>query len=47
MKEKFMKHQYSKSYKVVPSEVKRVVTYIDGMEYADEPDYVYIQDTLK
>ncbi|KIH57486.1 hypothetical protein ANCDUO_12323 [Ancylostoma duodenale] len=47
MKDKFFKLEYPKSFKVVPSEVQRIVKYIDGMAYADEPDYLYIQNSLK
>ncbi|KAE9420067.1 hypothetical protein Angca_005956, partial [Angiostrongylus cantonensis] len=47
MKEKFIKLQYPKSFKIVPSEVGRIVEYIDGMAYADEPDYLFIQNSLK
>lgn len=47
MKDKFFKLEYPKSFKVVPSEVRRIVQYIDNMAYADEPDYLYIQNSLK
>ncbi|KAK6011043.1 hypothetical protein OSTOST_23883, partial [Ostertagia ostertagi] len=47
MKEKFIKLQYPKSFKVVPGEVRRIIQYIDGMDYADEPDYLYIQNALR
>lgn len=30
----------TKCYKVVPADFKRIVEYIDGMKFADEPDYV-------
>ncbi|WKX92948.1 hypothetical protein Q1695_010741 [Nippostrongylus brasiliensis] len=47
MKEKFIRGHYPKAYRVVPIEVKRIVGYIDSMAYADEPDYLYIQNTLR
>ncbi|KAK6054615.1 hypothetical protein COOONC_07876 [Cooperia oncophora] len=47
MKEKFIKLQYPKSFRVVPAEIRRIIQYIDGMDYADEPDYLYIQSALK
>ncbi|RCN27735.1 hypothetical protein ANCCAN_26529 [Ancylostoma caninum] len=46
LKEKFFKNQLSKCYKVVPADFKRIVEYIDGMKYADEPDYIYITNSL-
>ncbi|VDP46356.1 unnamed protein product [Heligmosomoides polygyrus] len=36
----------TKCYKVVPADFKRIVEYIDGMKFADEPDYVYITNSL-
>ncbi|VDO54049.1 unnamed protein product [Haemonchus placei] len=32
-------------YKVVPADFKRIVEYIDGMKFADEPDYVSVFST--
>ncbi|EYC02091.1 hypothetical protein Y032_0102g3478 [Ancylostoma ceylanicum] len=46
LKEKFFKNQITKCYKVVPADFKRIVEYIDGMKYADEPDYIYITNSL-
>ncbi|PIO74846.1 hypothetical protein TELCIR_03141 [Teladorsagia circumcincta] len=46
LKEKFCKNQITKCYKVVPADFKRIVEYIDGMQFADEPDYVYIVNSL-
>ncbi|KAK6039649.1 hypothetical protein COOONC_22846 [Cooperia oncophora] len=46
LKEKFFKNQITKCYKVVPADFKRIVEYIDGMQFADEPDYVYITNSL-
>ncbi|KHJ92953.1 hypothetical protein OESDEN_07141 [Oesophagostomum dentatum] len=46
LKEKFFKNQLPKCYKVVPADFKRIVEYIDGMKYADEPDYIYITNSL-
>ncbi|WKY07978.1 hypothetical protein Q1695_007459 [Nippostrongylus brasiliensis] len=46
LKEKFFKNQITKCYKVVPADFKRIVEYIDGMNFADEPDYVYITNSL-
>ncbi|CAJ0604433.1 unnamed protein product [Cylicocyclus nassatus] len=46
LKEKFFKNQIPRCYKVVPADFKRIVTYIDEMRYADEPDYVYITNSL-
>ncbi|KAE9421437.1 hypothetical protein Angca_002248, partial [Angiostrongylus cantonensis] len=46
MKEKFFKLQYSSCYKIVPDDFKRVVQYIDGLKYSDEPDYVYMRNAL-
>ncbi|KAK6752428.1 hypothetical protein RB195_003700 [Necator americanus] len=46
LKEKFFKNQLTKCYKIVPADFKRIVEYIDGMKYEDEPDYVYITNSL-
>nr|CDJ96919.1 Serine threonine protein kinase-related domain containing protein [Haemonchus contortus] len=46
LKEKFFKNQIPRCYKVVPADFKRIVEYIDGMKFADEPDYVYILNSL-
>ncbi|KHJ93100.1 hypothetical protein OESDEN_06993 [Oesophagostomum dentatum] len=40
MKEKFFKLEYSTAYRIVPEDFKRLVKYIDGLKYADEPDYM-------
>ncbi|KJH50814.1 hypothetical protein DICVIV_03064 [Dictyocaulus viviparus] len=47
MKQKFIKAQYPSSFKIVPAEVGRLMEYIDRLGYADEPDYVFIQVSLK
>ncbi|KAK6736471.1 hypothetical protein RB195_019261 [Necator americanus] len=47
MKDKFFKMEYPKIFKIVPQEVQRLVKYIDELAYADEPDYLYIQSSLK
>ncbi|KAK6012481.1 hypothetical protein OSTOST_22371, partial [Ostertagia ostertagi] len=41
MKQKFFKLEISSCYSIVPEDFKRIVQYIDGLKYADEPDYVY------
>ncbi|VDL71408.1 unnamed protein product [Nippostrongylus brasiliensis] len=35
----------SSCYRIVPEDFKRLVQYIDGLKYADEPDYVYSDET--
>ncbi|KAK6028140.1 hypothetical protein OSTOST_05820 [Ostertagia ostertagi] len=36
----------SSCYSIVPEDFKRIVQYIDGLKYADEPDYVYLRNSL-
>ncbi|KAK6052407.1 hypothetical protein COOONC_10087 [Cooperia oncophora] len=33
-------------YSIVPEDFKRIVQYIDGLKYADEPDYIYLRNSL-
>ncbi|CAJ0606158.1 unnamed protein product [Cylicocyclus nassatus] len=47
MKDEFFKQKYPKMYKIVPVEVGRIVKYIDGLAYSDEPDYLYIENILR
>ncbi|WKY06420.1 hypothetical protein Q1695_006536 [Nippostrongylus brasiliensis] len=46
MKQKFFKLDISSCYRIVPEDFKRLVQYIDGLKYADEPDYVYLRNSL-
>uniref|UniRef100_A0A1I7WNA8 Protein kinase domain-containing protein n=1 Tax=Heterorhabditis bacteriophora TaxID=37862 RepID=A0A1I7WNA8_HETBA len=43
------KHSLSvpKCYRIVPNEFKRIVEYVNELHYAEEPDYVYVTDSLK
>ncbi|KAE9412069.1 hypothetical protein Angca_001906, partial [Angiostrongylus cantonensis] len=45
-KEKFFKLELSECYNIVPEDFKRLVEYINGLKYADEPDYVYLRNSL-
>ncbi|RCN33793.1 hypothetical protein ANCCAN_20362 [Ancylostoma caninum] len=40
MKEQFFKLEHSSCYRIVPEDFKRLVQYINGLKYADEPDYL-------
>ena len=31
----------------MPSDFKRIITYVDGLGYADNPDYKFIQTVLR
>nr|CDJ85792.1 Tau-tubulin kinase 2 [Haemonchus contortus] len=42
MKQKFFKLEIPSCYGIVPEDFKRIVQYIDGLNYADEPDYVSV-----
>ncbi|KAK6013915.1 hypothetical protein OSTOST_20738, partial [Ostertagia ostertagi] len=46
-KEKFFRFQFPRCYQIVPSEFKRIVEYINGMSFAEEPDYIYMTHSLK
>ncbi|KAL6740291.1 hypothetical protein Aduo_013660 [Ancylostoma duodenale] len=46
MKEQFFKLEHSSCYRIVPEDFKRLVQYINGLKYADEPDYVYLRNSL-
>ncbi|XGW27964.1 hypothetical protein V3C99_008062, partial [Haemonchus contortus] len=46
MKQKFFKLEIPSCYGIVPEDFKRIVQYIDGLNYADEPDYVYLRNSL-
>ncbi|WKX90048.1 hypothetical protein Q1695_009131 [Nippostrongylus brasiliensis] len=46
-KEKFFRFQFPNTYRIVPSEFKRLVEYVNGMSFAEEPDYIYMTHSIK
>ncbi|ETN79350.1 hypothetical protein NECAME_09883, partial [Necator americanus] len=46
-KEKFFRFQFPRCYRIVPNEFKRIVEYINGMTFAEEPDYIYMTHSLR
>ncbi|RCN25712.1 hypothetical protein ANCCAN_28573 [Ancylostoma caninum] len=34
-------------YRIVPTEFKRIVEYINGMTFAEEPDYIYMTHSIR
>ncbi|KJH45424.1 hypothetical protein DICVIV_08548 [Dictyocaulus viviparus] len=46
-KEKFFRFQFPNCYSIVPSEFKRLVEYVNGMTFAEEPDYTYMTHSIK
>ncbi|KAL6730934.1 hypothetical protein Aduo_001853 [Ancylostoma duodenale] len=46
-KEKFFRFQFPRCYRIVPTEFKRIVEYINGMTFAEEPDYIYMTHSIR
>ncbi|CAJ0601941.1 unnamed protein product [Cylicocyclus nassatus] len=46
MKEEFFQLEHQSCYRIVPEDFKRILKYIDGLKYADIPDYVYLRNSL-
>ncbi|KHJ95522.1 hypothetical protein OESDEN_04528 [Oesophagostomum dentatum] len=46
MKEQFFRLEHPSCYRIVPEDFKRLVQYIGGLKYADEPDYLYLRNSL-
>ncbi|RCN52362.1 hypothetical protein ANCCAN_01404 [Ancylostoma caninum] len=46
MKEQFFRLEHKSCYRIVPEDFKRLVQYINGLKYAELPDYVYLRNSL-
>ncbi|KAK5966901.1 Tau-tubulin kinase 1 [Trichostrongylus colubriformis] len=46
-KDRFFALKLPKCYRIVPKEFRRLVHYVNSMNYAEEPDYVYMTHSLR
>ncbi|KAJ1366345.1 hypothetical protein KIN20_026985 [Parelaphostrongylus tenuis] len=46
-KQKFFAYKWPKCYEIVPNEYKRLVQYLNCLNFTDEPDYIYMIHSIR